>query len=230
MELKIRNLRKEFKRNNATFDAVKDVDFTVNDHEFVSIIGHSGSGKSTLLNLIAGMLLPSDGEVSLDGKIITGLSDKEASTIRNSVVGYIPQGQSLLSNLTVFDNVSLPFFLSDRSGDPGDKVTDLLSELGIQHLRNSYPNNLSGGEMRRVAIARALVNNPKILLADEPTGDLDKANKEAIVALFRKIADSGTAVIMVTHDLETVKTADTNFIMDEGILSKDEESASKQPA
>ncbi|MBP5297564.1 MAG: ABC transporter ATP-binding protein [Lachnospiraceae bacterium] len=230
MELKIRNLRKEFKRNNATFDAVKDVDFTVNDHEFVSIIGHSGSGKSTLLNLIAGMLLPSDGEVSLDGKIITGLSDKEASTIRNSVVGYIPQGQSLLSNLTVFDNVSLPFFLSDRSGDPGDKVTDLLSELGIQHLRNSYPNNLSGGEMRRVAIARALVNNPKILLADEPTGDLDKANKEAIVALFRKIADSGTAVIMVTHDLETVKTADTNFIMDEGTLSKDEESASKQPA
>ena len=230
MELKIRNLRKEFKRNNATFDAVKDVDFTINDHEFVSIIGHSGSGKSTLLNLIAGMLLPSDGEVSLDGKIITGLSDKEASTIRNSVVGYIPQGQSLLSNLTVFDNVSLPFFLSDRSGDPGDKVTYLLSELGIQHLRNSYPNNLSGGEMRRVAIARALVNNPKILLADEPTGDLDKANKEAIVALFRKIADSGTAVIMVTHDLETVKTADTNFIMDEGTLSKDEESASKQPA
>ena len=230
MERKIRNLRKEFKRINETFEAVKDVDFTVNDHEFVSIIGHSGSGKSTLLNLIAGMLLPSDGEVSLDGKIITGLSDKEASTIRNSVVGYIPQGQSLLSNLTVFDNVSLPFFLSDRSGDPGDKVTDLLSELGIQHLRNSYPNNLSGGEMRRVAIARALVNNPKILLADEPTGDLDKANKEVIVALFRKIADSGTAVIMVTHDLETVKTADTNFIMDEGTLSKDEESASKQPA
>ena len=230
MERKIRNLRKEFKRINETFEAVKDVDFTVNDHEFVSIIGQSGSGKRTLLNLIAGMLLPSDGEVSLDGKIITGLSDKEASTIRNSVVGYIPQGQSLLSNLTVFDNVSLPFFLSDRSGDPGDKVTDLLSELGIQHLRNSYPNNLSGGEMRRVAIARALVNNPKILLADEHTGDLDKANKEAIVALFRKIADSGTAVIMVTHDLETVKTADTNFIMDEGTLSKDEESASKQPA
>ena len=230
MELEVRNLRKEFKREKITFDALKGVDLSAKDHEFISIIGNSGSGKSTFLNLLAGMLVPSDGAILIDGKDVTKQSDKEASRLRNTIIGYIPQGQSLLSNLSVIDNVRLPFFLSKREGNPDKKAKELLEELGIGHLANSYPNSLSGGEMRRVAIARALINDPKILLADEPTGDLDKENTEAIIGLFRRIADSGTAVIMVTHDLGTVSAADVNYVMDKGILTKESDEKIRQLA
>ncbi len=219
LHLEIRNLRKDYIRGETTFSAVKDVNLEVNGGDFISVIGHSGSGKSTLLNLIAGLLLPTSGEILLDGESVIISSDDKASGLRNTVIGHIPQGQSLLSNLTVFDNVRLPFYLSEREGDPSDQVHELLTGLGIGSLAGSYPNSLSGGEARRVAIARALINKPAILLADEPTSDLDAENTDEIMLLFKRIAKEGTAVIMVTHDQRTLNAVDRSYTMEDGILS-----------
>ena len=219
MHLEIRNLRKDYSRGETTFSAVKDVNLEVNGGDFISVVGHSGSGKSTLLNLIAGLLLPTSGEILLDGESAIISSDDKASELRNTVIGHIPQGQSLLSNLTVFDNVRLPFYLSEREGDPSDQVHELLTGLGIGSLAGSYPNSLSGGEARRVAIARALINKPAILLADEPTSDLDAENTDEIMLLFKRIAKEGTAVIMVTHDQRTLNAVDRSYTMEDGILS-----------
>ena len=218
MRLEVRNISKDYKRGEKTFSAVKDANLDVNGGDFISIVGHSGSGKSTLLNLIAGMLLPTSGEILLDGESAVFSSDENASKLRNTVIGHIPQGQSLLSNLTVFDNVRLPYYLSERRGNPSEQVHELLEKLGIGDLSDSYPNSLSGGEARRVVIARALVNKPAVLLADEPTSDLDAENTDEIISLFRNIAKEGTAVIMVTHDLRTVKAADRSYTMEKGHL------------
>lgn len=219
LHLEIRNLRKDYSRGETTFSAVKDVNLEANGGDFISVVGHSGSGKSTLLNLIAGLLLPTSGEILLDGESAIISSDDKASELRNTVIGHIPQGQSLLSNLTVFDNVRLPFYLSEREGDPSDQVHELLTGLGIGSLAGSYPNSLSGGEARRVAIARALINKPAILLADEPTSDLDAENTYEIMLLFKRIAKEGTAVIMVTHDQRTLNAVDRSYTMEDGILS-----------
>lgn len=218
MDLEVRNLSKEYERGGRTFSAVKDVDLEVKGGDFISIVGQSGSGKSTLLNLIAGLLLPTSGEILIDGKSAVTSSDREASELRNTVIGHIPQGQSLLSSLTVYDNIRLPFYLSDREGDPDKKTLELLANLGIADLVDSYPNSLSGGEARRVAIARSLINKPDILLADEPTGDLDKENTDEIISLFRRIAKEGTTVIMVTHDPDTEDAADRSYTMSNGSL------------
>lgn len=219
LHLEIRNLRKDYIRGETTFSAVKDVNLEVNGGDFISVVGHSGSGKSTLLNLIAGLLLPTSGEILLDGESVIISSDDKASGLRNTVIGHIPQGQSLLSNLTVFDNVRLPFYLSEREGDPSDQVHELLTGLGIGSLAGSYPKSLSGGEARRVAIARALINKPAILLADEPTSDLDAENTDEIMLLFKRIAKEGTAVIMVTHDQRTLNAVDRSYTMEDGVLS-----------
>ena len=219
VHLEIKDLRKDYKRGETVFSAVKDVNLEVNGGDFISVVGHSGSGKSTLLNLIAGLLLPTSGEILLDGESAIISSDDKASRLRNTVIGHIPQGQSLLSNLTVFDNVRLPFYLSEREGDPSAQVHELLTGLGIGSLAGSYPNSLSGGEARRVAIARALINKPAILLADEPTSDLDAENTDEIMLLFKRIAKEGTAVIMVTHDQRTLNAVDRTYTMEDGILS-----------
>ena len=218
MKLEVKDIKKDYKRGDRTFSAVKDVNLTVGSGDFISIAGHSGSGKSTLLNLIAGLLVPTSGEILIDGENAANASDEKASKLRNTLIAHVPQGQSLLSNLTVFDNVRLPFYLSNRDGDPSDEVKKLLKDLGIGHLSDSYPSSLSGGEARRVAIARALINKPSLLLADEPTSDLDSENTDEIISLFKRIAKEGTAVIMVTHDLRTVKAADRSYTMENGVL------------
>ena len=218
MKLEVKDIKKDYKRGDRTFSAVKDVNLTVGSGDFISIAGHSGSGKSTLLNLIAGLLVPTSGEILIDGENAANASDEKASRLRNTLIAHVPQGQSLLSNLTVFDNVRLPFYLSNRDGDPSDEVKKLLKDLGIGHLSDSYPSSLSGGEARRVAIARALINKPSLLLADEPTSDLDSENTDEIISLFKRIAKEGTAVIMVTHDLRTVKAADRSYTMENGVL------------
>ena len=220
LDLEVKNLSRSFFRGDREFAAVNSVNFTIHSGDFISITGDSGSGKSTLLNLIAGLLLPTSGEILIDGKNIEKGSDKELAHIRNTRVGYVPQGQSLLSNLTVLDNVRLPYYLSKREGNPDKRAKELLENLGIGHLAGCYPASLSGGEQRRASVARALINNPDILIADEPTNDLDADNANEIASLFRKIADEGTAVLMVTHNLDTVKSADGNYVMKNGQLGR----------
>jgi len=219
MVLRVNQLTKEFKRGNTSFFAVKNAGLSVYPGDFVSIIGRSGSGKTTLLNLIAGLLKPTSGSIEIGGKDISSFNDAEASRYRNAIIGYVPQGQSLLANLTVLDNVRLPFYFFRREGDAAKKALSLLEQVGIPHLAYMYPRQLSGGEMRRVAIARALINDPAILLADEPTSDLDVQTTAEVMKLFKEISLSGTAVLMVTHDLEAIHEEARVFRMDAGVLT-----------
>ena len=189
MFLEIKHLSKEYRRNGKSFYALNNVNFTISNGQFISIVGCSGSGKSTLLSIIAGLLSPSGGDVIIDGQSVCGLSDSEISGIRSTKIGYIPQGQSLLPNLTVLDNVCLPHSFTKQNDSVKDRAINLLKQFGIEELSDSYPGCLSGGERRRTVIARALINEPQLLLADEPTSDLDHENTEEVIRILKGIAE-----------------------------------------
>lgn len=219
MVLEVKNLCKEYMRGSQPFYAVDHVDFSMDKGDFVSIIGRSGSGKSTMLNLIAGLLDPTEGTVTISGKCLTGLNDEELSAVRNTILGYVPQGQTVLSNLTVLDNVRLPFYFSKREGTSSERAKELLELVGIGHLAESLPKELSGGELRRVSIARALMCSHELLVLDEPTGDLDPETTTEIMSLLQDIAKQGTAVLMVTHELDTTGYGNRTYVMERGRLS-----------
>jgi putative ABC transport system ATP-binding protein len=217
--LELKELSKEYKRGGRAFNAVNRASLSVEPGDFISIIGRSGSGKTTLLNMGAGLLNPTEGTVFFEGKDIYRLKDKDISFLRNEKIGYVPQGQSLLSNFTVFENVCIPWFLFKREGDVEGRAFLLLEKVGISHLASSYPRELSGGEMRRAAIARSLINEPRLLIADEPTGDLDAQTTAEIMKLFSRIAREGTAVLIVTHELDTLDYGNKTYSMDAGNLA-----------
>jgi putative ABC transport system ATP-binding protein len=217
--LELRGLTKEYKRGGKAFNAVNGVTLSVRRGDFISIIGRSGSGKSTLLNMSAGLLKPSAGTVIFDGQDIFSLADKSISLLRNERIGFVPQGASLLSNFTVLENVCMPWFFFKREGKPEERALVLLEKTGISHLAASYPKELSGGEMRRAAIARALINHPDIIIADEPTSDLDAETTAEVMRLLSAIAKGGTAVLIVTHELDTLSYGNKVYLMNEGNLS-----------
>ncbi|MDR0905455.1 MAG: ABC transporter ATP-binding protein [Oscillospiraceae bacterium] len=217
--LDVKSVSKRYQRGAAHFFAVENASLALGAGEFVCVTGHSGSGKSTLLNIIAGLLPPSAGAVTFDATELTSLGDAELSYLRNTQIGYIPQGHSVLANLTVLENVCLPFYLYPRVGNPADRAGELLAEVGIAHLAHSYPAELSGGELRRVSIARGLVNAPRLLIADEPTGDLDRRNSDGVMELFSAVAKSGTAVLVVTHETESLRYCDRHLQMENGKLT-----------
>jgi putative ABC transport system ATP-binding protein len=229
MFLEVKDLVKRYQRGGKSFAAVDDVSLTLDVMEFVCITGHSGSGKSTLLNLIAGFLTPDEGMVSLEGEELTALDDKALSRLRNTQIGYIPQGHSVLASFTVWDNIRLPFYLHRRGGKGlshnnlqstcVERAQKLLEQMGIAHLAGQYPSQLSGGELRRVSIARSLMNEPGLLLADEPTGDLDQDSSETVMELFSAIAAAGTAVLVVTHEQENLHHATRHLVMVSGCLT-----------
>lgn len=201
--LELKQLTRVYERDgSAAFTAVDSVNLQVMHGDFISIIGKSGSGKSTLMNMIAGLLRPTSGRVLIDGEDLWAMDDKSMAGMRSSKIGYVPQGMSLLSNLTVLDNVRLPFCLADTKGSGIGAAMKLLEEVGMETLADCYPAQLSGGEMRRTAIARALVNNPEILIADEPTCDLDEETTKEVMELFSKIHSSGVTILMVTHEYD----------------------------
>ncbi|WP_022819421.1 ABC transporter ATP-binding protein [Fusobacterium russii] len=218
--LNIRNITKVYKRANIPFKAVNNVSLKIEKGDFIHIIGRSGSGKSTLLNIIGTLLNTNEGELFLDGIDYKNLNDDEKSKFRNENIGFIPQSPSLLSYLNILENVMLPYDLYDREGDSESKAMYFLKELAIEHLAKSYPKELSGGELRKVTIARALINEPKILIADEPTSDLDIENTKEVMELLTKINDRGTTVLVVTHELDTLKYGKKVFTMSEGVLTE----------
>ncbi len=220
MALEVKSLTKEYTRGRKIFRAVNRVSFTVCRGDFVNIVGRSGSGKSTLVNMLACLLTPTEGSIEIDGLNIGDLHDKAASAYRNSKIGYISQGQSTLASLNVLDNVRVPFYLSKREGNPEKEAHFLLERTGISHLADTYPKHLSGGEVKRIAIARALINQPDYVIADEPTSDLDVRTAAEIMKLFKEIAETGTAVVMVTHDLEALEYGNRTFVMEEGRLTE----------
>lgn len=280
--LTLTDLTRQFVRRGTPFDAVSHVNLTVDAGEFIAIVGRSGNGKSTLINMVAGLIRPTSGAVSVAGRNVADLGDKALSVLRNRTIGFVTQSQTLLGNLTVLDNVILPATMfpeplpfaqnaeatdavaqvdavastdavaqaaatndeaavdlfmpdviapiTDRENMPSNTAASrpdlfatrsrmLLTQLGVADLADSYPRELSGGEMRRVSIARALMNQPSLLIADEPTGDLDQESTDIVMRLLRDQVNNGTAILMVTHDSDALEYADRVYRMDAGVLS-----------
>ena len=259
--LTLTDLTRQFVRRGTPFDAVSHVNLTVDAGEFIAIVGRSGNGKSTLINMVAGLIRPTSGTVSVVGRNVADLGDKALSVLRNRTIGFVTQSQTLLGNLTVLDNVILPATMfpeplpfaqnaeataADSAADPfmpdviapitdqentpsntaasrsdlfATRARTLFTQLGVADLADSYPRELSGGEMRRVSIARALMNQPSLLIADEPTGDLDQESTDIVMRLLRDQANNGTAILMVTHDPDALEYADRVYRMDAGVLS-----------
>ncbi|MEG0256993.1 MAG: ABC transporter ATP-binding protein [Christensenella sp.] len=217
MLLTITNLKKVYTRGRA-FAAVDDVNLSIDEHDFVSIIGKSGSGKSTLMNMIVGLLRPDTGQILFDSKDLWCLNDHDMSLQRNKNIGYVPQGCGLLSNLSVIDNVRLPAFFFEPPPHTVERARELLKRVGLKGFENSNVSELSGGETRRVSIARALMCDPKIIVADEPTGDLDSETTTDIMNLFAEVNNNGTAILMVTHEQDSAYYGKRLFRMEKGKL------------
>lgn len=220
MLLKTKSLSKSFARGRNSFFAVKNVDFSISASDFVFIVGRSGSGKTTFLNLISGILDPTQGQVFFEDQDISSMNDTDKSFYRNESIGFVPQSLAYLPNLSVFDNVRVPFFLFNRDGDSEGRALSLLDLMDIAHLKNEMPQNLSGGELKRMLIARALMNSPKLLIADEPTANLDKETSETVMNLIKSVNKLGTAVLIVTHDFEILNENSTIYRMNDGELTE----------
>lgn len=211
------SITKQFIRRGQTFSAVNNADFFAWSGDFTVIFGESGSGKSTLLNTLAGVTAPTSGTVEIDGQPIFSLNDEELAHLRNERIGYIPQNTASLSSFTVAENITLSSKLYNKKIDKGH-IGALLSKLGITYLANEYPQNLSGGELRRVAIARALANKPDLIIADEPTSNLDEENSRKVYNLFARLARTGVAVVIATHDKNAFGYSNRVYHMKSGTL------------
>ena len=201
--ISVEHLKKYYGKVPNQTKAVNDISFSVQKGEFVSIIGSSGSGKSTLLNMIGGLDTPTSGNVYILGKDITSMSEEELTLFRRKNIGFIFQNYNLIPVLSVYENIVLPVELDGRKIDK-DFLDDVLDILSLKEKIFNLPNTLSGGQQQRVAIARAIVNRPSVLIADEPTGNLDPDTSKDIVDLFKHINNFGTTVIMVTHNMDLV--------------------------
>lgn len=197
---------------------VKDVSLSINKSEFVCLVGKSGCGKTTLLSLLSGLERPTAGQVMLDGKEITTATEDDLALFRRNHVGFIFQSFNLIPTLSAWENVALPLFpVKMTSEERKRRATELLEKMEMGHRMEHLPSALSGGEKQRVAIARALINHPKVLFADEPTGNLDSATGDAIMEILNRLhTQEGVAILMVTHEVELAKTADRLIRMHDG--------------
>jgi putative ABC transport system ATP-binding protein len=216
--IRLTNVNKSFARpDGGQLDVLKSIDFHVKSGEFVAIVGSSGSGKSTLMNILGLLDQPDDGEYRLGGDIVSGLDANDRARLRNRKLGFVFQQFHLLPRTTAIENVELPLIYSDAS-DPGGKAVEALCRVGLEDRLDHYPNQLSGGQQQRVAIARALVTDPELILADEPTGNLDQESTDEIMDLFRELNQSGRTIILITHDLELAARCTSILRIDGGRL------------
>lgn len=208
----------DLSKKYGSLEVVKGVSLAVGAGEFVCLVGKSGCGKTTLLSLLSGLEKPTQGKVNLDGREITTSSEDELALFRRANVGFIFQSFNLIPTLSAWENVALPLFPIKMTGEERQRrATELLGKMELGHRVDHLPSALSGGEKQRVAIARALVNNPKIIFADEPTGNLDSATGEAIMGILNKLhTEEGVAILMVTHEDELAKTANRLIRMKDG--------------
>mgnify|MGYP000843827966 CR=1 FL=1 len=207
-KIEIVNVNKIYDMGRESLHVLKDINFTVDEGEFVAILGPSGSGKSTLMNVIGCMDLFDEGEYYLDGLAIHSMKEKKLTSIRNEKIGFIFQNYHLIPTYTVIQNVIMPLLMRGYEHEEAQEMCmDTIEMLGLKERINHKPNELSGGQKQRVAIARALVGEPAILLADEPTGALDSKSGKEVLKLFRKLNDMGNTIVMITHDLEVAKAA-----------------------
>ena len=220
MLIETRGLHKTYETPAGAFSALRGVDLTIEAGEFVAVVGKSGSGKSTLLNMVGGIDRPTSGSVSVGGSPIQGLSENDLSLWRGRHVGLVFQFFQLLPTLTVAENVMLPMDFSG-SFPPGDRrkrALGLLDRVGVADQANKLPSALSGGQQQRVAIARALANEPKVVLADEPTGNLDSTTAREVLTLFRGLAEAGTTVLIATHERDIASVVDRTVSIADGVV------------
>jgi putative ABC transport system ATP-binding protein len=221
MDLRLRNVTKRYQLPGYTaVTPVRNVTLDVTSGDFVIVTGRSGSGKTTLLNLAAGLIKPTSGQVFADGEDINDLSEDRLSVFRSQKIGFIFQFPSLLPSLTTIENVSLPaaFALRKNPRDIRDRADSLLQSVGLTTRKEIYPKQLSAGEQKRAVIARSLINRPELVLADEPTSDLDVQTEREIMALLREIHQSGVTFLMVTHSLDLIPYATRAFRMEDSAL------------
>ena len=209
---------KEIRKSFGTLEVLKGIDLLVERGEVVSIVGPSGAGKTTLLQILGTLSRPSSGEIEIDGEAVHALSDRQLSRFRNTKIGFVFQFHHLLPEFTALENVCIPGYIGGRDRREVEKrAAELLEMLGMEHRSSHKPAELSGGEQQRVAIARALINSPAVLLADEPSGNLDTKNREEIHRLFFTLRDTlGQTVVIVTHDGELAAMSDRKIEMVDG--------------
>lgn len=219
--IEIKSLTKNYSIDRQIFKAVDNVSFSVKKGEMVSIIGHSGSGKTTLLSLIGGLTKPDAGQVLIDDINIWSMNDSALSMFRNKKISFIYQFASIIPTLTALENIMLPTAFGEYTGDIRGHAEELLSLVGLREKSGAYPAHLSGGQQRRIAIARAFINSPEIILADEPTGDLDEETEDEIIRLFQDMSEKKEMTfLIVTHNKDIAARARRHLSMSNGVLSE----------
>ena len=223
--IRVKNLKKQFQIGSEIVNAIKDISFEVNAGEFISIMGPSGSGKTTLMNIIGCLDTPTSGDYHLDDSEVSLLDDDELAAIRNRKIGFVFQSFHLLTRNTALKNVMLPLTYAgyDKS-EATEKAKSVLDKVGLDDRINHKPNELSGGQQQRVAIARALVNNPSIIFADEPTGNLDTKTGEEIMNLFKELHRNGQTIIVITHENEIADQTERIITVKDGLIESDKRS------
>jgi len=215
----IKNLTKIYRTEEVETTALNNLALTVNQGEFVSIMGESGCGKSTLLNIIGLLDAPSEGSYVFDTEEVANFNEKERATLRKANIGFIFQNFNLIDELTVFENVELPLIYNKvKASERKKRVTEILERIGIAHRAKHYPLQLSGGQQQRVAVARALVTNPKLILADEPTGNLDSKSGNDVMELLAELHTTGATIIMVTHSAYDAKFSSRIITLKDGVI------------
>jgi len=221
--MKIENLEKTYHLGKVKVEALRDISFEVNTGEFVSIMGPSGSGKSTLMHIIGCLDYPTGGKYFLSGQDVSKLNDNQLALFRNQKIGFVFQQFNLLPRATILRNVELPLTYSKtNSGNKKERAVEALEKVGLGDRLKHKPNEISGGEKQRVAVARALVNHPSIILADEPTGNLDSKTGQDIMKMIDKLYDEGNTIILVTHEAEIARYARRVIHLKDGLIDRDE--------
>lgn len=219
--IEVRNVKRWIQNGSRRVEILKGISLTIPAGQFVAIVGASGSGKSTMLGLLAGLDTPSEGEIWLDGTPIHNLNETELAAVRGRKIGFVFQSYQLIPTLTALENVLLPFELNVE-GHGLDKARELLKAVGLADRMDHYPVQLSGGEQQRVALARAFVVNPPIVMADEPTGNLDSANGKLVLdMLLERHNHAGATLVLVTHDPEIASRADRKIVLKDGMVIED---------
>lgn len=220
--IKIRNITRDFPLGNEIVKVLKGIDLDIERGEYVALMGPSGSGKSTLMNLLGCLDTPTSGSYELNGSDVSNMSDDELAEIRNKEIGFVFQTFNLLPRTTALENVALPMIYAGASkADRTERAKQVLTDVGLADRMDHKPNQLSGGQRQRVAVGRALVNKPSIILADEPTGNLDSKTSEEIMALFNDIHQAGNTVIVVTHEEEIAERAHRIIRLRDGVIESD---------
>ncbi|MEI6133452.1 MAG: ABC transporter ATP-binding protein [Desulfomonile sp.] len=219
--IEVSHISKTFQKDTVEVQVLQDISVTIQEGEFVSIMAPSGMGKSTLLNILGCLDKSTEGTYVLDGVPVHDMDDDELSRIRNEKIGFVFQSFHLLPRMTAWENVTLPLVYSDTNSNMKARAVQVLESMGLADRVDHLPRELSGGQQQRVAIARALINNPRIILADEPTGNLDSSSGEEVIRIFRQLHAGGVTLVVVTHDMDVALQADRTIQMKDGRIASD---------